>query len=186
MDSYRCINSWLFFLVLSLLLVFPKKLAVGQGLSDFENALIPLSSNPSFYIVSKNDWILLKNNFEIEYSQSIKINDSLSRTVILQRDSIQILKTSKADLEKSTKPAAVFGILFWAISALLIIVFLSLIILTYINHLKIKDNILHLEFLEKKHSASKSYWIEQEKILKRKLIDLQMLVNKNDKMNSEA
>lgn len=152
-----------------------------SGLEKIEDKFSKGINNPNYLVVQEIEWEKFKEDLESHLNLITLSEDSLKTIIRAQSDSLIILRNQEILYSKSNKTSTGFSWLPWFICVLFL--GLALVFLFYLHTSKSKVVDVKEEYhnLEQQYLASKRYWIDKERQLKRKLIDSSEKINELEK-----
>jgi hypothetical protein len=145
-----------------------------EDLFGIEKSFKSANNNQDYLVVKKQDWETFKENIVSERKIILDNQDSLSKIIEAQTDSLIRLNSIVNQGSKPINQRIQVSYFPW-----LLVIVLGLSLLFILYHLvrskaKMNDaNELYIE-VEKRYENSKKYWIEVERQLKRELIDAKL------------
>ncbi|GAB2626281.1 hypothetical protein [Belliella aquatica] len=181
------LNLKLFSVLLFSFIIFGDVLSfqASKVLNDFENNLKPANSSENYFVFEKKLWSEFKEDFKAEQSKIINRQDSLSKIMRQQADSLLKFKNSSLSEPLRVHKDLTSKQLPWVLC-----VFLGLLVIVglgYLLHLnsRLNNYLEQSQNSELNYQKSKGLWIDRERQLKRELLNANIKLEEYEKKQNE-
>lgn len=144
-----------------------------ERISELESNLKDATNNEGYLVIKKSDWEKFKTSLLSDLYAVEKKDDSLSIILTKQADTLSLLKKSKTLVTVKAENDVYTTTLNLAVNILFFLILLTLLFKYFQRNKMFKEGALYSRHLEEQYQNSKRYWINQERKLKRELIDIQ-------------
>jgi hypothetical protein len=142
-----------------------------QVLQEIEDNLKSASNSDNYFVLEKKVWAVFKDNIKADHGKFMDVQDSLSRIIRQQSDSLMKMKNFPPVQSKPVNKDLISTGLPW-----LLCLFFGVLIMLGLGkfvrmNAKMNDALEQYKNIEGSYDKSKRFWIDRERQLKRELID---------------